>query len=1444
MNEDNGTLSFATAIDTSGFEEGARRMEEQVSAVTSNVEQESVRIKEAFTDFPTINIDFITNASQSLDTIDAAFEMIDSVVGENQTQVRELESEYQRLGQLAGKAFTSGADDEYRAIEQDRRAIKELINARKEAIQEAVKTSDELVKVEQKLKDEAAASVTTGGKTKTLRNQLMELTMQLAELEMQGKSNTQEFIDLQNKAAALQDQMGDTRTQIRTLANDEAGFAGMMSVMSGVSGGFTALTGAMSIFGSENEDLQKVMARLQGVMAMTMGLQQVSQMLNKDSAASLVVLNGLKQWWNKLLLVGAGAQQAENIAIAEGTAESVANATATAAQTSADRMQAAASAGAATAEVSQTAATAANTTAAVAGTAANITLAGAFRMVGAAIMSIPVFGWIAAGITALIAVITHLVSKSKEADEAFEEQQEMLKNARGEYAKASVEIDNYKNKIKSFNGTQQEEKKLVEELNSKYGKSMGYHKTLASWKDTLKKKGEAYCQMIMLEAQAQAVLNKYTDAYINLLEVKDKADKGEYDAWYRTKRGDENERNRRISEAEKEMNKWLSQYNQIQNKMQGIKDSNDLNDHVDTTKTSTASTSYDPKKAALERKKVIDAWKKSVKEFVKDANDEITSYSIERLAEGQEKELRQIELNVERQKRAWRDKLLGLAETMKNARKDVYMSKKGATETGWAESEDGKKTTEQYADEILSNPEFAKKYYAVVNQIVEQGEMESAAIRKKYTDSLVEQYGTTAQKLDKLNREWLAKLKVIPPEYLDQAIKQMEHEFSALETADFKNSINWDSVFGSLEKQSTDSIQFALGRVKEYFDGAKGSMSTEDIKMFSEAIKDMENEIASRNPFSAFAKSISDIAASKEELVAAINEMTTAQQELTLAQQEYNAAQAELQALQAEVDAGTLAEKSERYANAQERLGAAQKNLSTATEKSNKAEQKAMSARNNATSAYKNFSQQLKSVSGVVVGLGENAKNLASLFSSNVAKGIGKALDVVDSVMNAAGNCINALADTGKSVSSAMVQTANASGQAMQSTAAASATAISTVEKASIILAVISAALQVATAIAGLFNRDDELQEHIDGLQREIDTLQWQLDNIEAVEIEKKVGSAFENVTKIVQESQRAIIEMYYASEKYTSSWGLFWYYMSHQAEAYQKSVEKIADIYADLDYTSDKLLGAKKWESSRSQLENYAAQMVKINEQIADEESKKKTDQGQIEAWKEQMAEISAEMAAVINDMVEGIIGGSASDIASQLGDAFFEACMNGEDAMEAWASTAKDIIRDVVKQMLVSKLLEEPLGNIFDKYRKKWFGDDGTFAGIDAVIDSMNGFSSDLNAVGEGFSQIWESLPDSVTEWFSNDERSGTSKGIATASQESVDENNARLTTIQAHTYTLVQGVQELNATGNAILERLTGIEEHTQDSAESLADVRSQVRSMRNTLDDIQLKGIKIS
>lgn len=214
--------------------------------------------------------------------------------------------------------------------------------------------------------------------------------MELVEMEAAGQRGSAEYRALQEEAAALTDAWGDAQAQANILANDQRGMQGIISGLSGVSGAFTAAQGAVGLFAGENEHLQQIMLKVQSLMAITMGLQQVQQTLNKDSAFSLVTLNGLKEWWNKLVAVGTGEQVAETAATAASTTASAANAAATTAEAEAKAAAGAAAGGKTTAEVVDTAATGANAAAATAGTAANIALAGAFRMVGAAISSIPV----------------------------------------------------------------------------------------------------------------------------------------------------------------------------------------------------------------------------------------------------------------------------------------------------------------------------------------------------------------------------------------------------------------------------------------------------------------------------------------------------------------------------------------------------------------------------------------------------------------------------------------------------------------------------------------------------------------------------------------------------------------------------------------------------------------------------------------------------------------------------------------------------------------------------------------------------------------------------------------------------------------------------------------------------------------------------------------------
>lgn len=448
---------------------------------------------------------------------------------------------------------------------------------------------------------------------------------------------------------------------------------------------------------------------------------------------------------------------------------------------------------------------------------------------------------------------------------------------------------------------------------------------------------------------------------------------------------------------------------------------------------------------------------------------------------------------------------------------------------------------------------------------------------------------------------------------------------------------------------------------------------------------------------------------------------------------------------------------------------------------------------------------------------------------------------IAGEIISVAGN----ITTSSLSMINGIVQLVNMSSAGIQGTAVAAATAISTVEKASVILTIISAAMQIVMQIVNLFNSDDEKQEHIEALQGRIDQLQWELDNADIVRLQENSGKAVERVRQALSETYQELLKNKLAVGDVAGAWRLLFTNVSSNSEVLEKTAEKLAKAYANIEYTADKALGGEKYASAKEQLENIAQQQILIQEQIEAEQSKKKSDGGQIEEWQRQIEELGQEAVQIINDMVEDIIGGSSSEIASELGDAFFEAFQAGEDYAEAWGDKVNEIVADVMKRMLVSKFLEEPLGEIFDKYKKKWFPE-GQFAGLDAVISSLGGFASDLNAVGDDFATIWENLPDSVKSMFDVTEeatREASEKGIATASQESVDELNGRATAIQGHTYSISENTKIILSVVNMILQSVLNIETHTERISGLVEDVESSVKEMKDTVNDIALKGVKL-
>lgn len=225
----------------------------------------------------------------------AANKSLTDKITEQKAVVKQVEADVRALQKAYEKAAPGNAQSA---------ALAEL-NAAKKALEEDKAILAELTAEQEKNKES----------NKRLSRQLRELQNDMARMRLNGEQNTEEYRQMAEKAAQLSDTLGDLRAQTSILANDDANLQGFISGVNGLSGAFTTATGVMSLFASENENLMKVQARVQSVMAITMGLQQVFNALNKDSAFRLVTVTKVKN-----LLTAANYRLATSLGISNAAA--------------------------------------------------------------------------------------------------------------------------------------------------------------------------------------------------------------------------------------------------------------------------------------------------------------------------------------------------------------------------------------------------------------------------------------------------------------------------------------------------------------------------------------------------------------------------------------------------------------------------------------------------------------------------------------------------------------------------------------------------------------------------------------------------------------------------------------------------------------------------------------------------------------------------------------------------------------------------------------------------------------------------------------------------------------------------------------------------------------------------------------------------------------------
>ena len=113
---------------------------------------------------------------------------------------------------------------------------------------------------------------------KDIQNQLIGLT-----------PGTEEYVNALKKLGAVKDEIGDLKDQIQGFSGADKKIAAVTNVVGGLASGFQAAQGAAAIFGSESENLEKTLLRIQAVMAFTQGIQGIAQLGDSLSVLGNVI---------------------------------------------------------------------------------------------------------------------------------------------------------------------------------------------------------------------------------------------------------------------------------------------------------------------------------------------------------------------------------------------------------------------------------------------------------------------------------------------------------------------------------------------------------------------------------------------------------------------------------------------------------------------------------------------------------------------------------------------------------------------------------------------------------------------------------------------------------------------------------------------------------------------------------------------------------------------------------------------------------------------------------------------------------------------------------------------------------------------------------------------------------------------------------------------------
>lgn len=283
------------------------------------------------------------------------------------------------------------------------------------------------------------------------------LSNELKSMAVNGQKDTEQFKNLRQVLAELNSEFKDATVSSKAMDNMLDTMQGMVSVAQ-VGQGISAL------FGFDDSEIQRSIQKLVGLQNVMMGIERINQQIESRQ--------GIGKW---LASINSGVDKAVASMLKF------------------------------------------NTALLGTGKAANVAAKG-IKIFGSA-LKVAISGGILLILDELIEAFSKLVDYLKNGSKEMQNMADAMEAGTRVYAKAKIELGQLKTKLDNFKGSQKDEERIVKELNSKYGDTIGQYKNLAQWKQALIDKGDAYLEMLKKEAEMEVWLNKVVDAQVKLKEI-------------------------------------------------------------------------------------------------------------------------------------------------------------------------------------------------------------------------------------------------------------------------------------------------------------------------------------------------------------------------------------------------------------------------------------------------------------------------------------------------------------------------------------------------------------------------------------------------------------------------------------------------------------------------------------------------------------------------------------------------------------------------------------------------------------------------------------------------------------------------------------------------------------------------------------------------------------